>query len=53
MIDLYKILQVSADADQATIRKAYRKLAKIYHPARQLESSEAEIERTKALFREI
>lgn len=32
MKDLYKILEVSEDADQATIKKAYRKLAKENHP---------------------
>ena len=32
MKDLFKILGVSEDADEATIKKAYRKLAKEYHP---------------------
>ena len=32
MKDLYKILGVSEDADAATIKKAYRKLAKENHP---------------------
>jgi curved DNA-binding protein len=32
MKDLYKILGVSENADDATIKKAYRKLAKEYHP---------------------
>jgi DnaJ-class molecular chaperone len=32
MKDLYKILGVPEDADQATIKKAYRKLAKEVHP---------------------
>lgn len=30
--DFYKILGVSKDADEATITKAYRKLARKYHP---------------------
>lgn len=32
MKDLYKILGVAENADDATIKKAYRKLAKEYHP---------------------
>jgi DnaJ-class molecular chaperone len=32
MKDLYKTLGVPEDADDATIKKAYRKLAKEYHP---------------------
>jgi DnaJ-class molecular chaperone len=32
MKDLYKILGVAEDADEATIKKAYRKLAKDLHP---------------------
>ena len=32
MKDLYKILGVSEDADETTIKKAYRKLAKANHP---------------------
>ena len=32
MRDLYSILGISKDADQATIRKAYKKLARKYHP---------------------
>lgn len=30
--DYYEVLGVSKDADEATIKKAYRKLAKKYHP---------------------
>src|SRR5262252_1015538 len=32
MKDLYKTLGVAEDADDAAIKKAYRKLAKEYHP---------------------
>ena len=32
MRDLYSILGISKDADQATIRKAYKKLARKFHP---------------------
>ena len=32
MKDLYSILGIPKDADQATIRKAYKKLARKYHP---------------------
>ena len=32
MRDLYTILGIAKDADQATIRKAYKKLARKYHP---------------------
>ncbi len=31
-LDYYKILGVSGDADTATIKKSYRKLARLYHP---------------------
>src|SRR6188472_3212481 len=30
--DFYKVLGVAKDADQATIKKAYRKLARANHP---------------------
>ena len=30
--DCYEILGVAKDADESTIKKAYRKLAKKYHP---------------------
>ena len=30
--DLYEVLGISKTADEKTIKKAYRKLAKKYHP---------------------
>lgn len=32
MDDPYRVLNVARDADQATVKKAYRTLAKEYHP---------------------
>ena len=32
--DLYKVLGLSKDADEATIKKSYRKMALKYHPDR-------------------
>ena len=42
MSDLYQILQVPQDADTATIKKAYRRLAKLYHPDRHRDATEVE-----------
>ena len=53
MSDLYQILQVPKDADTATIKKAYRRLAKLYHPDRHRDATEAEVERAKELFRQV
>ena len=40
--DYYQVLGVSRDADQGTIKKAYRKLAKKYHPDTNTGNTKAE-----------
>ncbi|WP_345974127.1 molecular chaperone DnaJ [Sulfurimonas sp. HSL3-7] len=41
-LSYYEILEVSQNADKSTIKKAYRKLAKQYHPDRNPDDAEAE-----------
>ena len=40
--DYYEVLGVSRDADEKTIKKAFRKLAKKYHPDTNPDNAEAE-----------
>jgi len=41
-LSYYEILEVSKDADKTTIKKAYRKMAKTYHPDKNPGDEEAE-----------
>jgi molecular chaperone DnaJ len=41
-LSYYEILEISRDADKTTIKKAYRKMAKKYHPDRNPDDQEAE-----------
>jgi len=41
-LSYYEILEISQDADKTTIKKAYRKMAKMYHPDKNPGDKEAE-----------
>jgi molecular chaperone DnaJ len=41
-LSYYEILEISRDADKTTIKKAYRKMAKVYHPDKNPGDKEAE-----------
>ena len=47
--DYYEVLGVPKDADDAAIKKAYRQLAKKYHPDMNPGDKEAEIKFKEAL----
>ena len=47
--DYYEILGVAKDADERTIKKAYRKLARKHHPDASDESAEVAEEKFKEI----
>lgn len=51
--DLYEILGVSKDADEAAVKAAYRKLAIKYHPDRYANASAEEKKQAEDRFKEI
>jgi len=51
--DLYKLLDVTKDATDSEIKKAYRKLALKLHPDRHANSSEEEKSQAEMKFREV
>ena len=50
--DYYEVLGISRSADSAAIKKAYRKLAKKYHPDNNAGNPAAE-EKFKEIFKQI
>ena len=53
LLRLLQILGVSRSADEAEIKKAYRKAALKYHPDRQSSKTEEEKEQAGKVFRDI
>lgn len=53
MTDLYSLLGVSKDASEDEIKKAYKKMAKKYHPDRYATKSESERKQAEEKFKEI
>lgn len=51
--DLYSILGLSRDATEGEIKKAYHKLANMYHPDKQLGKSDSEKKESENKFKEI
>ncbi len=51
--DYYRLLQVSENASQEDIQKAYRKLARKYHPDLHAEKSDREKDQAKQKFQKI
>lgn len=51
--DYYEVLGLARDATEDDIKKAYRKLAAVYHPDRHQDKSEAEIKATEEKFKEV
>jgi DnaJ family protein C protein 7 len=51
--DYYKILEISKDADERDIKKAYRRLALQYHPDKNHSAAEAEKTAAEAKFKDV
>jgi DnaJ family protein A protein 5 len=50
---LYAVLEVDPKADESEIKKAYRKLALVWHPDKHGEKSAAELEEVNQRFLEV